>query len=362
MKAAVVTEFGSGFHVADVELDSPAAREVIVEVRASGLCHSDYTVAASDYGFPVPAVFGHEVAGVVTEVGPEVRTLRSGDHVVACLVQSCGTCAKCIIGRPYQCLVPGANERGPDDAPRLKHPAMDLTQGFGVGGFAEKVLVHERMLVKVPEALPFAQAAIIGCGVVTGAGSVLNSAAVRAGDTVVVVGAGGVGLNAVQAASLVGASRIVAVDLQQPQLDRAAKLGATDVVRADEGDPVDAVRAALPDGADHVFDFVGVRSVTEQAFGMVGMGGGLYLIGSSSADPGLDVDARELMMRHAKVQGVGMGSTNPHRDIPVYADLYLQGRYDLDALVSRTIALDEIDAGYAAMKAESLARVVITRF
>lgn len=362
MKAAVVTAVGSGFQIMDVTLADPAAHEVVVDVRASGLCHSDYTVSQSDIGFPLPSVLGHEVAGVVTKVGSSVSELAIGDHVIGCVIQFCGSCAKCVTGKTYQCLRPGMALRSAGQEPRLSHPDLELSQGFGMGGFAEQVLVHKSQLVRVPTELPFPQAALIGCGVVTGAGAVLNTAEVRQGESVVIIGAGGVGINAVQGAVLAGASRIVVADLDDAQLARAESLGATDLINSSQVDPVEAVQVLLSGGADHVFDFVGVRAVTAQGFEMVGMGGGLYLIGASGADPGIDVDARALMMRHAKVQGVGMGSTNPQRDIPMYANLYLQGRYQLDQLVSKTIALDEINQGYAAIESESLARVVVTDF
>jgi S-(hydroxymethyl)glutathione dehydrogenase/alcohol dehydrogenase len=178
----------------------------------------------------------------------------------------------------------------------------------------------------------------------------------------VIIGTGGVGLNAVQGAVLAGASRIVAIDINDTQLARAEALGATDIINSAKDDPVTAVMALLPSGADSVFDFVGARAVTAQGFEMVGTGGGLYLVGVAGSSPGIDIAASTLMQRHAKVQGVGLGSTNPQRDIPMYAELYLRGRYELDLLVSTTIALNEIDKGYEAMVSDSLARVVITDF
>ncbi len=362
MKAAVVTDFGSGFEVMDVELASPLEHEVVVDVRASGLCHSDHTVATTDVGMPLPAVLGHEIAGVVSAVGSRVTTVAVGDHVTACLVQYCGRCQACVAGHNYRCLDRDAVLRSPGQPPRLSHPDMIIDQGFALGGFAEQSLVHEHQVVKIPDEVPFPQAAVIGCGVVTGAGAVLNTAALRQGETAVIIGAGGVGLNAVQGAVLAGASRIVAIDIDDRKLDRAVTFGATDLINSREHDPVEALRDLLPWGADSVFDFVGSRAVTTQAFEMLAVGGGLYLVGVSGANPGLDIASAALQWRHAKVQGVGAGSTNPPRDIPMYANLYLQGRLELDALVSKTITLAEIDSAYEAMKADSLARVVITKF
>jgi S-(hydroxymethyl)glutathione dehydrogenase / alcohol dehydrogenase len=232
----------------------------------------------------MPAVFGHEVAGVVAEVGPEVTQFRVGDHVVATLTQSCGTCARCLGGRSFQCEHPEATLRDPSEPPRLSRRGVALFQGMGIGGFAERALIHENQLASLPAGVPFAQAALLGCGVVTGAGAVLNTASVAAGDSVVVFGAGGVGLNAISGALIAGASRIIAIDLNQLRLEAAKQFGATDVVDSSSTDPVSAVRDLLPSGADHVFDFVGAEAVANAALAMLAVGGGLYLIGVARPD------------------------------------------------------------------------------
>jgi S-(hydroxymethyl)glutathione dehydrogenase/alcohol dehydrogenase len=237
-----------------------------------------------------------------------------------------------------------------------------LFQGFGLGGFAEHALIHENQLAVVPKEMPFAQAALLGCGVATGAGSVLNTADVRAGDSVVIFGAGGVGLNAVSGARIAGASRIVVIDIQQKRLDAARRFGATDVIDSAEQNPVDSVRALLSGGADHVFDFVGLKVVAEQGLAMLGAGGGLYLIGVSKPEVNIDVNIFDAIRGQKRVVGVNYGSTNAKRDIPMYAELFLQGRMNLDDLVSKRIALREVDDGYAALKDGSLNRVVVTSF
>jgi S-(hydroxymethyl)glutathione dehydrogenase/alcohol dehydrogenase len=237
-----------------------------------------------------------------------------------------------------------------------------LFQGFGLGGFAEQALVHENQLVVVPNEMPFAQAALLGCGVVTGAGSVLNTANVSAGDTVVIFGAGGVGLNAVSGARIAGASRIVAIDIQQKRLDAARRFGATDVINSTETDPVEAVRELLPGGADHVLDFVGLKSVAEQGLAMLGTGGGLYLVGVSKPEVDISLNIFGAIARQKRVLAVNFGSTNAKRDIPMYAQLYLQGRMNLDDLVSKRIALRDVNDGYAALKEGSLNRIVVTSF
>src|SRR5580658_4568041 len=287
MKALVVNGLGRGFDFEDVDIAAPIGREVLVDVQASGLCHTDLLFATNDI-VSMPAVLGHEVAGVVAEVGPDVTQIRIRDHAVGSLAQSCGACARCLSGRPFQCMHPESTLRRPTDAPRLSRNGVALFQGFGLGGFAERALIHENQLAVVPKEMPFAQAALLGCGVVTGAGSVLNTANVGAGDAVVIFGAGGVGLNAVSGARIAGASRIVVIDIQAKRLDAAKRFGATDVIDSSKDNPVEAVHDLLAGGADHVFDFVGLKLVAEEGLSMLGVGGGLYLVGV--AKPEVDIN------------------------------------------------------------------------
>jgi len=330
-------------------------------VQASGLCHTDLLFATNDI-VPMPAVLGHEVAGVVAEVGPDVTQIRDGDHVVGSLAQSCGACARCLSGRPFQCMHPESTQRRPSDAPRITRNGVALFQGFGLGGFAERALIHENQLAVVPKEMPFAQAALLGCGVVTGAGSVLNTANVGAGDAVVIFGAGGVGLNAVSGARIAGASRIVVIDIQAKRLDAAKRFGATDVIDSSKDNPVEAVHDLLAGGADHVFDFVGLKAVAEQGIAMLGVGGGLYLVGVSKPEVDISLNIFGAIGGQKRVVGVNFGSTNAKPDIPMYAQLYLQSRMNLDDLVSKKISLREVNDGYAALKDGSLTRVVVTSF
>jgi S-(hydroxymethyl)glutathione dehydrogenase/alcohol dehydrogenase len=361
MKALVVNALGRGFDVEDVEIAPPQGREVRVEVQASGLCHTDLLFATHDIA-PIPSVLGHEVAGIVAEVGPDVTQVHVGDHVVGALAQACGGCPRCLSGRPFQCEHPEATLRRPNDAPRLSRGGLAVFQGFGLGGFAEQALIHEQQLAVVPKAMPFAQAALLGCGVVTGAGAVLNTANVRPGDSVVIFGAGGVGLNAVSGARIAGASRIVVIDIQSQRLDAARRFGATDAIDSTHSKPVEAVRDLLSGGADHVFDFVGLKLVAEEGLAMLGVGGGLYLVGVSKPDVDISLNIFGAIGGQKRVVGVNFGSTNAKRDIPMYAQLYLQGRMNLDDLVSKRIALHEVNDGYAALKDGSLNRVVVTSF
>jgi S-(hydroxymethyl)glutathione dehydrogenase/alcohol dehydrogenase len=237
-----------------------------------------------------------------------------------------------------------------------------LSQGLGLGGFAERALIHENQLAVLPKEMPFPQAALLGCGVVTGAGAVLNTAQVSAGDTVVIFGAGGVGLNAISGARIAGASRIVVIDIQPKRLEVAKRFGATDVIDSTKSRPVETVRSLLPGGADHVFDFVGLKAVAEQGLAMLAVGGGLYLVGVTKPEVNIAVNIFDAIGGQKRVQGVNYGSTNFKRDIPMYAYLYLQGRMNLDDLVSKRIALRDVNEGYAALKDGSLNRVVITSF
>jgi S-(hydroxymethyl)glutathione dehydrogenase/alcohol dehydrogenase len=361
MKALVVNALGRGFDVEDVEIAPPKGREVLVDVRASGLCHTDLLFATHDIA-PTPSVLGHEVAGIAAEVGPDVTQVHVGDRVVGSLAQACGGCPRCLSGRPFQCQHPESTLRRPDEPSRLSRNGLGLFQGFGLGGFAERALIHENQLAVVPKEMPFAQAALLGCGVVTGAGSVLNTANVRAGDSVVIFGAGGVGLNAVSGARIAGASRIVVIDIQPKRLDAARRFGATDVIDSTKSKPVEAVRDLLPGGADHVFDFVGLKLVAEQGLAMLSVGGGLYLVGVSKPEVDISLNIFGAIGGQKRVVGVNFGSTNAKRDIPMYAQLYLQGRMNLDDLVSKEISLGEVNDGYAALKDGSLNRVVVTSF
>ncbi len=336
MKGLVVNALGRGFDLEDIDIAVPMGREVLIDVQASALCHTDLLFATHDI-VPMPAVLGHEVSGIVAEVGADVTQFRAGDHVVGSLAQSCGWCARCQTGHSFRCQHPEETLRRPTEAPRLSRHGVGLFQGLGLGGFAERALVHENQLALLPKDMPFAQAALLGCGVVTGAGAVLNTADVRSGDSVVIFGAGGVGLNAISGARIAGAARIVVIDIQPNRLEAALRFGATDVIDSTKADPVEALRALLPRGADHVFDFVGMKAAAEQGIAMLGVGGGLYLVGVSKPEVSLDLNIFDAIGGQKRVQGVNFGSTNFKRDIPMYAELYLQGRLNLDDLVSKRL-------------------------
>ncbi|WIW89523.1 Zn-dependent alcohol dehydrogenase [Sphingobium sp. V4] len=363
MKAAVVNALTGRFAIEEVEIDEPIGHEVLVDVRASGLCHSDLHLANHDFGVPLPAVLGHEVAGVVRAVGPLVTEFGVGDHVVGSLVQFCGVCDTCRSGQTFRCGHPEATLRDPADAPRLSRNGSPLTQAFGMGGFAEKVLIHEHQLAAIPSELPFPQAAILGCGCITGAGAVINSARVRPGDTVAIIGVGGVGLNAITGARLSGARVIIAIDIHPSKEALSRKFGATHFIDGATPDLMDSISDIVPGGVDHAFEMVGQADTTLQAVRISRVGGSVYLIGAHRPGSTVNIDVlTDIIGPQRTIKGVFMGGANIKRDIPAYADLYLQGRFNLDDLVSQTISLDEINDAYELIESGAIARSVITNF
>jgi S-(hydroxymethyl)glutathione dehydrogenase/alcohol dehydrogenase len=363
MKAAVLNNLNSRFDIENVDIDEPRGREVLVEVKAVGLCHSDLHMAENDFGVPLPAVLGHELAGIVIKTGPDVRDFSAGDHVVGTLVQFCGHCTSCSDGRTYQCVHPEETLRGPEEVQRLSRNGNPVSDVFGMAAFAEFSLIHENQLAKVPKELPFAQASLLGCGTITGAGAAINTAKVGVGHSVAVIGIGGVGLNVISGALLAGAGRIIAVDTQPGKEDLARKFGATDFINAAVGNPVEKVRELTSGGVDHVFEVVGLKSTSEQAVKMARKGGGVYMIGLHPPGSAMDVDVLlDLIVNQVTVRGVYMGSTNIKHDIPMYADLYLKGRLNLDDLISREINLKNINEAYTELKSGLIARSIVTSF
>lgn len=363
MKASVTNGPGQGFVLEDIDIAEPIGAEVLIQVKASGLCRSDLSISKDGLGglYPLPALNGHEPAGEVIAIGPAVTDFAVGDRVVGSLIQSCGTCARCATGRSSTCLNPSATVRPDSAPPRLSRNGEPLFQQFGLGAFAQQMLAHQNQLAKIPDGIPWESAALLGCGVITGAGSVLNRAKVQQGESVVVVGAGGVGLNAVMGAVVAAANPIVAVDVDDEKLEIARQFGATHTVNSRTSPKaVEEVLEITEGGGDHVFDFVGVTPVVQSSLAMVGRGGGLYLVGL--ADGVVVLPVLEAAAMEKSVSGVIMGSTTIKRDIPVYAKLYQDGRFKLDELVTDRIALSEVNEGFERLKDGSTIRVVITDF
>jgi S-(hydroxymethyl)glutathione dehydrogenase/alcohol dehydrogenase len=357
MRAAILESAPGELVVDEVQVGRIGPREVLVRTVAAGLCHSDLHFIQGLYPYPLPAVLGHESAGVVEAVGEQVTDLAVGDHVVSCVSAFCGACRYCLTGRPFLCDKVGLT-RPPGAPPRLSRDGKALTAFFDLASFAEQLLVHEHLLVKIRTEMPLDKAALIGCGVTTGVGAVLNTAAVRPGETVAVLGCGGIGLNAIQAAALVGAGRVIAVDRLPVKLAMAQTFGATDVVDASAIDPVLAVQELTGGGVDHAFEAIGLKVTAEQAFAMLGKGGTATVIGMVPFGQRIEVDANQLI-GGKRLQGSNMGSNRFRVDMPQYVDWYLDGRLKLDELVSATMPLEDVNQGFAALASGEVARQLI---
>lgn len=364
MKAALLREFAGSWEIEDVTVADAIGDEVRIAVRASGLCHSDLLTAITDRGLELPVLCGHEVAGTVTAVGPDVRDISVGDHVTTCVAGACEVCTLCRSGRPWLCAAraerDGTLDRPVGAPPRLTSGNDRVTAVASIGGFAEEALVPERAVVRVPVDVPFDVAALLGCAVVTGVGAATNSAHIRPGDTAAVIGCGGVGLNVIQGARLAGAGRIVGIDLSAGRLERASQFGATDLIDASAGDPLDQLHALIPEGVDHAFEVVGNPATTAQAIAMLAMGGAAYLIGAAPAlVPLASTSAQELLAGGKSIVGVYAGSTRFKHDIPRYAEMYRRGQLELDALISQRVSLSDVTDAYRSNQHADGARAVI---
>lgn len=360
MKAAVLYQTGQPLVIEDIQIDKPSAREVLIRTVACGVCHSDLHVADAAFPARLPCVLGHEAAGVVEAVGSEVRGIKPGDHVVTCAPAYCGCCEDCLSGHPTLCAS-NIGERARGEAPRLTpgtgKPGK-LFQFGGLNGFAETMLVHERNCVVIDKRMPLDKAAVIGCAVVTGVGSVINTARVAPGSTVAVIGCGGVGLMAVNGAAIAGAGRIIAIDRVPAKLELARRMGATDVLDANDTDIVQAVTEMTRGGVHYSFEAIGLKSTTEQAFRMLRRGGTATIIGVAKLGTVFEIGAMDLLMER-KLQGSYFGSNRPTIDMPRYVDLYLRGRLHLDQLVSKRVPLEAINEAFAELRTGQTARSVI---
>lgn len=360
MRAALLTTAPGELEIADIEIGEPAPREVLVRTVAAGLCHSDLHFMEAKYPHPLPAVLGHESAGVVEAVGSAVTYVEPGDHVITCLSVFCGHCEQCLSGRPSLCVRKNVDLVRPEGAPsRLSRGGETVNQFMHLSSFAEHMLIHEHALVKIDRAMPLDKASLIGCGVTTGLGAVFRTARVMPGETVAVVGCGGIGLSAVQGARIAGANRIIAVDMVDSKLDLARRMGATHTVNASTDDPVAAVKDLTGDGVHYSFEAVGRKETAEQAFAMLGPGGSAVVIGMIPVGTKVEVHGPDLL-REKTLTGSNMGSNQFRTDMPRFVEMYLDGRLLLDEMVSKTIGLEDINRGFDDMKAGSVARSVIT--
>ena len=358
MRAAVLYEFNAPLVVEELELDPPKAGEVLVRMAASGVCHSDLHVVQGIHPTALPAVLGHEGAGIVEAVGPEVADLAPGDHVMLSWLPYCGRCRHCVRGRPNCCENVAWYDATMEDGTCRFHLDGRPVHHSNTSSFAERSVVPARTAIRVDPALPLTELALMGCAVMTGVGAVLNTAQVRPGESVAVVGCGGVGLNVVQGARIAGATAIVAVDTVPAKLELALELGATHTVDAGAGDPVEAVLELVGGGVDHAFEALGRPETIETTLGLTGRGGQAVLIGMAPPEARVPLDALTLTLEERCVRGSWYGSCVPLRDFPLLVELYRDGRLRLDPLIA-TCTLDEVNDAFRRMEAGETARSVI---
>ncbi|HEY5645984.1 MAG TPA: Zn-dependent alcohol dehydrogenase [Pseudomonadales bacterium] len=343
--------------IEDVDLDGLKPREIRVRTCFAGICHSDLHFVEGIFPFRAPAVLGHESAGVVEEVGSDVEYVAPGDHVITCLSVFCGHCNHCLSGYPNRCGG-RSTARKTGERPRLSINGDPVAQFAHLSSYAEEMLVHENAVVKIREDMPLDRAALIGCGVTTGAGAALRTANVEAGSTVAVIGCGGVGLSAINGAAIAGAGRIIAIDRLAAKLELARQFGATDTVDASQGDVVERVVELTQGGVDYSFEAIGLKVTCEQAWGMLATGGVATVIGMVPGDQVIEIRGMDLL-QEKKLQGSMMGSNRFRIDMPRYVDFYMAGKLMLDPLISRRIPLAEINEGMEALKTGEVARQVI---
>jgi S-(hydroxymethyl)glutathione dehydrogenase/alcohol dehydrogenase len=360
VKAAVLNSIPGRLEIEEVDIGEPGPREVLVRTAAAGVCHSDLHFMEGKYTFPCPAVLGHESAGVVEAVGSMVQYVEPGDHVITCLSAFCGHCSQCTDGHLTLCENKNTELiRRPGESPRLSRNDGEVVNQFiHLSSFAEKMLIHEQALVKIDRDMPLDRAALIGCGVTTGLGAVFRTAKVAPGETVAVIGCGGIGLAAIQGARIAGANKIIAVDMLESKLELAQAMGATHVVNASEADAVEAVKEITGGGVHHSFEAVGMKVTAEQCFGMLRPGGQATVIGMIPVGTKIEVHGPDLLSEKT-LTGSNMGSNQFRTDMPRFVDMYIDGRLKLDEMVSNTISLEEINEGFDAMKSGSVARSVI---
>lgn len=335
--------------IEELDLDAPGPGEVLVKMRAAGLCHSDLSVITGVRPRPVPMALGHEASGEVIEVGSGVTDLRRGDLVVLVFVPSCGHCLPCMEGRPALCE-PGAetNTKGQllSGALRLRAQNKPVNHHMGVSAFADHAVVSRRSCVKVEADIDPVEAALFGCAVLTGVGAAVNTAEVKAGTTAAVLGLGGVGLCAMLGALASGAREVIAVDLHDSKLALAKSLGATATVNARDPDAVEKVRALTKGGVDYAFEMAGSVQAMEAAYRMTRRGGMTVTAGLPAPDQKWALQQVSLVAEERTVKGSYIGSCVPLRDIPRYIGLYKSGRLPIDKLMGQRLALSDINSGF----------------
>lgn len=354
----MLREVGRPLTIEDVELAEPGPFEVVVRVAAAGLCHSDLRFMEGSYQPTLPAVMGHESAGVVEETGPAVAHVAPGDHVITFLTVFCGTCTFCLTGKPQLCDNREATQRDPGEVPRLSANGEELHQFLNLASFAERMLVHENAVVRITPEIPLDRAALLGCGAATGLGAVFNTARVAPGDAVAVIGCGGVGLSAVQGARIAGAGPIIAVDTVAEKLELAMRVGATHTVSGSEDVGVRVREVTDGLGVDHAIEAVGTTATAELAFELLKPGGTATVVGLIPLGEKVRIPGDALLYEKA-LQGSSMGSNRFRIDVPRYVKMYQDGRLNLDDMITARLDLTEINDGFAMMDGGRAARTII---
>jgi len=365
-KAAVLYEYGKPLVIDELEVASPKEKEVLIRNRAAGLCHTDLSVMNGAARISqIPCVPGHEGAGVIQEVGPGVTRVKPGDHVLLMWVPACGDCYYCLRGQPYLCAEKDKTRGGAmmDGTYRLRKGSQNIPSMMGVGCFSEYNVVTERNVLAIDRSIPFDIAAVVGCGVITGVGAVINKAKVRPGSSVAVVGAGGVGLNVIQGAILANATKILAIDILDNKLDLAKRFGATHVINASREDPLKKVMEITGGiGADYAFEVVGSAATTLTAYKLIRRGGSVVIVGIPGLDATLTLPLAEIPVMEKSILGSLYGSGDIRVELITLLELYKAGRIHLEELITKRYRLEEINAGFKDLEAGKNARGVIVYF
>ena len=363
MKAALLEAPGTELIVEDIDCQEPQAGEVLVRIVASGVCHSDLNVVHGTQTSPLPVVLGHEGAGIVEAIGPNVTRVKVGDHVVLSWVPSCGQCVYCLSGHPNLCSVAYAamtNGTLLDGTSRLSRSGKPVYHYSFISSFADYAVVPEAGCVIIRQDIPLDKAALVGCAVMTGVGAAINTAHVQPGSAVAVIGAGGVGLNVMQGAQLAGALSIIAIDVNPSRLARAGTFGATHTINAAKTDAVEAVRELTKGvGADFSFEAAGRPETMRQCWEMAHPGGTVVMIGLAPQGSELSLPANRVVREERRLMGSFYGSARPHIDMPMILELYMAGKLKLDELVTHRFSLDEINEAVSSLESGEAIRPVI---
>ncbi len=362
MKAAVCYETNKPLKIDDVALDDLQEHEILVKLEACGVCHTDVHFMKGETPIPLPLVMGHEGAGIVEKVGPGVTRLQPGDHVVLTITFSCGECQPCLKGRQMVCVqnlpAMGGAVLPVSGQTRLQKNGQSLHHFFGLACFAEYTVVHERSAIKIRDDAPLDVVCTLGCGVSTGLGASMKAARIEAGESVIIFGCGGVGLAAVMGAKLSNAGKLIAVDTLDHKLEKAKELGATHTINASHDDPMMSVLELLGGGADCAIECIGNVNVIGQAVGSIRSGGRVIVAGMAPFMDSVSIPGYEFMMGKT-IAGTVHGNITAHADIPVFVDLFMEGKLPIDKLITKTYSLDQVNDAFEALEAGETIKSVV---